>query len=177
MALSRTECLQHVLLREREPRSIVRFSSEAYRPFDGFSRLNGRPNPHKGFCEKAMVDNNAEPSGKLETSLVNLALEAWRLARLFSKVIAKLDAGEGSRYANQVSYFQARLDENLGAAGLRLVNIEGQVFDAGMAAAPLNISDFSAEDELLVDQMIEPIIMGPHGIKREGTVILKRIRA
>lgn len=124
-----------------------------------------------------MVDSVVERSGNLETSLVNVALEAWRLARLFSKVIAKLDAGEGNRYANQVSYFQARLNENLGAAGLTLVNIEGQVFDPGMAATPLNISDFSAEEELLVDQMIEPIIMGPQGIKREGTVLLRRIRA
>jgi hypothetical protein len=43
-----------------------------------------------------------------------------------------------------------------------------------MAATALNIGDFGPYDILLVDQMVEPIIMGDAGIVRMGTVMLRR---
>ena len=46
-----------------------------------------------------------------------------------------------------------------------------------MAASALNVGDFGPEDLLLVDQMVEPIIMGPTGLRKEGTVMLRRVQA
>jgi len=109
--------------------------------------------------------------------LIELAVESWRFSRLFSKVLTKLDAGESTRYVNQVRYFQKRVEQSLEAIGLKLVNVEGQPFDAGMAATAINIADFDAEDVLLVDQMLEPIIMGPDGLHKQGTVMLRKARA
>jgi len=43
-----------------------------------------------------------------------------------------------------------------------------------MAATALNIADFGADDHLLVDQMLEPIIMGADGLVRAGTVMLRK---
>jgi hypothetical protein len=111
---------------------------------------------------------------KIERSLIDIAVEGWRFSRLFTRLLSKLDAGESSRYVNQLRYFQNRLEENLDAAGFRLINLEGQLFDAGMAATALNISDFDPNDPLLIEQMIEPIIMGPDGLKKQGTVLLRR---
>lgn len=111
----------------------------------------------------------------LEKSLLNIAVETWRLTRLFERVLTKLDAGEGARYIGQIRYLNQKLEENLDAAGLKLVNVEGQLFDPGMAASALNLGDFEPDDQLLVDQMVEPIIMGPRGIKKEGTVMLRRM--
>ena len=54
-----------------------------------------------------------------------------------------------------------RSRSSLDASGLKLVNVEGQLFDPGMAASALNIGDFGPDDDLFVDQMVEPIIMGP----------------
>ena len=88
----------------------------------------------------------------------------------------KLDAGEAGRYVNQLRYFQKKVEQNLDAAGLKLVNVEGHVFDPGMAASPLNIEDFGPEEALLVDQMVEPIIMGPDGLKKQGTVMLRKVK-
>lgn len=111
----------------------------------------------------------------LEKSLLNIAVETWRLTRLFERVLTKLDAGEGARYIGQIRYSNQKLEENLDAAGLKLVNVEGQPFDPGMAASALNLGDFDPGDQLLVDHMVEPIIMGPGGIKKEGTVMLRRM--
>lgn len=112
-----------------------------------------------------------------EQSLIALAVESWRLARLFTRVVDKLDAGEAGRYVNQLRYFHKKVDEILQVSGLKLVSVEGQPFEPGMAASALNLGDFGPDDALLVDQMVEPIIMGPDGLKRQGTVMLRRVSA
>lgn len=109
-----------------------------------------------------------------ETLLIDTAVESWRFSRLFARVIGKLDAGEATRYVNQLRFFQRRIEENLATAGLTLVNVEGQPFDTGMAASALNLGDFGPDDELLVEQMVEPIIMGNDGLKKTGTVMLRQ---
>ena len=121
-----------------------------------------------------MTTERSDPFTRLEQSLITIAVESWRLSRLFDRVIQKLDAGEADRYVNQLRYFQKKVSESLDSTGLKLVNIEGQPFDPGMAAAALNIDDFGPDDVLLVDQMIEPIIMGTEGLKKQGTVLLRR---
>ena len=112
---------------------------------------------------------------QLERSLIDIAVESWRFSRLFGKVVSKLDAGESGRYINQLRYFQKKVEENLDSAGLKLVNVEGQPYDAGTAASALNLDDFGPDDLLLVDQMLEPIIMGPNGLRKQGTVMLKKV--
>lgn len=112
----------------------------------------------------------------LEQSLIEISVESWRFMRLFSRLVNKLDAGEASRYVNQLRYFQKKVEENLESSGLKLVDVEGHPFDPGMAASALNIGDFGPDDHLLVEQMVEPIIMGPEGLKRQGTVMLRKVQ-
>ena len=114
---------------------------------------------------------------QLERSLIDIAVESWRFSRLFGKVVSKLDAGESGRYINQIRYFQKKVEESLDSNGLKLVNVEGQPYDAGMAASALNLGDFGPDDVLLVEQMLEPIIMGPKGLRKEGTVMLRKVEA
>lgn len=85
-----------------------------------------------------------------------------------------MDAGESQRYANQLRFFVKQLEENLEAAGLKIANVEGLPFDPGIAATPLNIEDFNTDEILIIDQMVEPIILGPEGVLRTGTVILRK---
>jgi len=113
----------------------------------------------------------------LERSLIDMAVESWRFARLFGRLVSKLDAGEGARYVNQLRYFQKKLEDSLEASGLKIVNVEGQPFDPGMAASAINIGDFGPDDILLVDQMVEPIIMGSEGLRKQGTVMLRKVAA
>ena len=87
----------------------------------------------------------------------------------------KLDAGEQSRYKSQFRWFLKKVEESLVEADLRLVNVEGHPFDPGMAATPLNIEEFDASDTLMVDQMLEPIIMGKEGLVKTGTVTLRKV--
>jgi hypothetical protein len=124
-----------------------------------------------------MIDLDNHSFDRIEKSLIDIAVESWRLSRLFTRLIAKLDAGESNRYINQLRYFQNKLTESLDAAGLRLVNVEGHIFDPGMAASALNLGDFGPHDTLEVEQMLEPIIMGADGLKKQGTVMLRKVTA
>ena len=126
---------------------------------------------------KAMTTEQDACNDQMQRSLIDMAVESWRFSRLFSRVVNKLDAGEAGRYVNQLRYFQKKVEESLDASGLKLVNVEGQPFDPGMAASPLNIGDFGPDDQLLVDQMVEPIIMGPEGLRKQGTVMLRKVHA
>lgn len=119
------------------------------------------------------IENNEH----LEQSLIDIAVDSWRFSRLFGKIVSKLDAGESGRYANQLRYFQKKIEESLESTGLKLVNLEGQPYDPGMAASALNVGDFGPDDVLLVDQMVEPIIMGSHGLRKQGTIMLRKVES
>ena len=123
------------------------------------------------------MTQQTESDEQMEQSLIDIAVESWRFSRLFGKIVSKLDAGESGRYLNQLRYFQKRVEESLDANGLKLVNVEEQPYDVGMAVSALNLGDFGPDDVLFVDQMLEPIIMGPSGLRKQGTVMLRKVEA
>ena len=108
-------------------------------------------------------------------AVVSLAIESWRFGRVFDRLLTKLDAGEQTRYKSQFRWFIKKVEEALEQAELRIVNVEGHPFDPGIAATPLNIEEFDAKDALVVDQMLEPIIMGKEGLVKTGTVTLRKL--
>ena len=114
---------------------------------------------------------NTEPID-LKQPYLELAIESWRFAKLFARITSKMDLNEANRYSNQLRYFQKRLDDSLQVIDMKLVNLEGQLYDPGMAASPLNIADFGPDDKLIVSQMVEPLVMGPNGIVKPATVML-----
>jgi len=123
-----------------------------------------------------MTDKEQIPDVRtLTKSLIDMAVESWRFGRVFERVMMKLDAREQTRYQGQLRWFMKQIEESLTEAGLRIVNVEGHPFDPGVAATPLNIEEFEADDTLVVDQMLEPIIMGDDGVIRTGTVILRKV--
>jgi hypothetical protein len=121
-----------------------------------------------------MNSNTTGPSDGLRQPFIDIVIESWRFSKLFSRVLLKLDPSDAGRYSNQQRYFLKRLDDSLAIAGLKIVSLEGQSYDPGMAASPLNIEDFGPEDRLVVDQMVEPVVLGPDGIIKSGTVMLRK---
>jgi len=124
-----------------------------------------------------MSDNNHTTTTPeaMRDALISMAVESWRFGRVFERLLMKLDAEEQNRYKSQFRWFTKKVEEALEQADLRIVNVEGYPFDPGMAATPLNIEDFDATDALMVDQMIEPIIMGKEGLIKTGTVTLRKV--
>ncbi len=119
--------------------------------------------------------NNASTDDAERKALIDISVEGWRFARVFGRLISKLDAGEAPRYANQARYFLKKIDDGLEGFGLRIVSLEGQPYDPGMAVSALNIADFGPNDILIIEQTVEPVVMGPEGLVRSGTVMLSKV--
>ena len=111
----------------------------------------------------------------MQDVVVGLAIESWRVGRVFERLLQKLDAGEQNRYRSQFRWFIKKVEEALEQADLRIVKVEGHPFDPGMAATPLNIDEFEPKDALIVEQMLEPIIMGKEGLIKTGIVTLRKV--
>lgn len=112
---------------------------------------------------------------KLKDNLVSIASELFRFEKVFKKAIGKLEIEDQNKYVSQFAWFEKKVIKALDESGSHLVNIEGQIYDPGMAVTPLNIEDFETDDVLYVVQMMEPIIMNDDGVVKTGTVILGRI--
>ena len=118
-------------------------------------------------------DKDTRPIGTAQI-IAGLAVEAWRFDKTFQTVVGKLDAGEQSRFLGQHRWFLKRLVESLDQLNLRIPALENLPYEAGMPITALNIADFQSGEELVVDQIIEPVIMGPDGLVRTGIATLRR---
>ena len=112
---------------------------------------------------------------KLQQSLVSIASELFRFQHVFEKAVSKLAIDEQNKYMSQYAWFSKKVVKALTDANLKPLNLEGQLYDPGMAVTPLNIDDFEPDDPLYIMQMIEPIIMQDDIVLKTGTVILGRV--
>ena len=126
----------------------------------------------KEAAEKRAVERNVEGH---KDAIINLAIESWRFAKIYERVLTRLDTNQTQRYTRQLQQFVKKAEESLEEVGLRIVNVEGYPYDPGMAATPLNIEHFEPEDHLVVDKMLEPIIMEGTVLAKTGTVTLRRV--
>jgi len=106
--------------------------------------------------------------------VVEVSVLLWRLARLTERVASRLDPNEQVRFLGQVRFILSQNEDRLAAKGLSLVSIEGHPFEPGMAAEARNLEEFDPDEPLVVDQVLEPVVVGPHGLVREGVVLLRR---
>lgn len=111
---------------------------------------------------------------KLKTNLISIASELFRFQRVFAKAISKLDMEEQSKYSSQYTWFSKKVTKALDDAGLRVVSVDGQQYDPGIAVTPLNLEDFETDDILYVEHTMEPIIMEGDAVVKTGTVLLRR---
>ena len=110
----------------------------------------------------------------LETTLASLAIESWRLSKSFERLLLKSDPMEQRKYKSKLSWFNKKLTETLEEANLKFINLENQKYDTGAAVTAINLDDFKPDDDLEIDQMIEPIVMSNEGVLRAGTVVLRK---
>src|SRR5574344_2745395 len=110
----------------------------------------------------------------LPSSIISMAVESWRFKRVFQKAMEKLDIIEREKYMGQYNWFLKKVNLALDEANLRIVNVEGQRFEIGMSVIPLNIEEFDSNENLIVEQMQEPIIMNDEKVMKLGSVILGR---
>ena len=133
-------------------------------------------------CRELQVIESQKPTTEMLTqSILDMYVEFWRFQRTFLRILDKLDVGEKSRYRSQFAWFKKKLDGEDGAlsvAQITVVNLEGKPYSPGISATPINIDEFEAADDLIVDQTLVPTFMGPGGIiVKTGTVRLRKAKS
>ena len=121
--------------------------------------------------EDSMPDESADG---YKEAIIKLATESWHFTTVYQRMLTILDASEHRKYTSQLRWHIKKMEESLEEGGLRIVNVEGQPYDPGMAVTPVNIEDFDADAPLVVNRMLKPIIMEGTTLAKMGRVTLKR---
>lgn len=115
---------------------------------------------------------NAESLAK---TVVAISVEVWRFKNVFERLILYLPPSERPRYAGQYAWFNRKIKEALNESGIRIIDLKGQEFSAAATPAfPVNLQEFSEDDVLIIDQILEPMILSGDKILNAGTVVLKK---
>ena len=114
----------------------------------------------------------------LKDSIIAIAIEYWRLSKVLERLLNTVDANESKRYQGKIRWFFKKTEEALEKAGLKIVNCEGNRYDPGIPASPINLDDFQPDDRLYITQMLEPVIVDAEGnVVKTGTIALGRVEA
>ena len=130
----------------------------------------------KGDAEKSTPEESMpeKSTDGYKEAIIKLATESWHFTTVYQRMLTILDASEHRKYTSQLRWHVKKMEESLEEGGLRIVNVEGQPYDPGMAVIPSNIEDFDADVPLVVSRMLEPIIMEGTVLTKMGRVTLKR---
>jgi len=107
-------------------------------------------------------------------ALLRVSVEGWRLIRTVERFQRQLDADQQRRIGSRISYFDRLLTDELANLGYSLIDFRGQPFGPQIAASAVNVDEFAPSDSLVVDQTVEPAVIGPDGLLRMGTVTLRK---
>lgn len=115
--------------------------------------------------------NDGQPSTDSET-LVQLALEMWKLLRAFERVLSEMPEEKAGKRRAQLRYSKSKLDTLLDNAGLRILLFDGQKYSANLPISPLNSEEVDGPGDSFVESTIEPTIIGDNSIFHTGKVML-----
>jgi len=107
-------------------------------------------------------------------AIISLAKESFRFNATFENMLRKLDEPNQKRYKSSYPWFKKKIQDVIEEAGLQIVDLTDQKYEPGMSVTIMNMGDFDEDDELFIDQMIEPIITNKSGLVSSGVVLLRR---
>ena len=113
-------------------------------------------------------------------AVVDLLSESWRLNQATRKLAIRLaDEKIKKKTLNQVSRFDKHFQAATAEFGLEVLDFTGTEFETGLPITPINIDDFAANENLIVEAMIEPTIKiasSAEIVKRGAAVLGRRIK-
>lgn len=119
-------------------------------------------------------DQNEPMAPALPDEYITMAVESWKLARTFNNLLKTMNSEQQKYYTSLLSGFSKAAGDYMEISGLSFVSLEGQYFNPNMTIKAVNLEEFTAQDLLVIDRMLEPIVMGKDTVLRAGTVLLRK---
>ncbi len=122
---------------------------------------------------------DSDEQAKARSALLTVCTEGWRLLRSFERAALKLDVADQKRMGAQIGFFARQIAESLRTCGLRIENLEGHRFDPGLAVTALNLDEFTPDEHLVIETMLEPQLVSVDSgvVVRWGKVVLSKSAA
>lgn len=108
-------------------------------------------------------------------AVAQLCTEYWKLAKATRRALEGLTGGDRRRLEGQLNFSDRQLSLIVSQLGFRLVEFEGEIYHAGLAATADNAADYSDDVDLIVSKTLEPTVMAEMTIVRLGRVIVEPI--
>lgn len=108
--------------------------------------------------------------------LCELIVEIYRLRNSYENLINKVENINLEKKKNQniLRFFDKKLLNILQGNNITIVDLTGKEYDFGMAVTPLNLEDFKEENNLFIEQMLEPIIIKDSVVIKQGICLLNK---
>lgn len=112
---------------------------------------------------------------EMQQGVVTMAVEAYRLNAFVKSLVPRIaDERLLKRLTNQIARFDKMFAEGLNTAGLEWIDVTGHEYDPGLPVEPINMEEFTENDELIIEVMLEPVvkIKDSTEIIKKGIVVL-----
>lgn len=110
-------------------------------------------------------------------ALASLATEVWRLFDLTQSLAQTVrDSRMQRRTHNSLQRFVKHYPEYLAKLGVEIIDYTGAEYETGQPVSPLNLQDFTDDDTLIIEKILEPTVkyIGSADIIKTGVVVLGR---
>lgn len=110
-----------------------------------------------------------------EIIIAEFIVEEYRFMKFYVSAVNKLFPEEQKKYISAYRFHVDKISEIAQRAKLRIQSFEGTDYDEGLPVVPLNADEFEKSDILMIQQTIEPAIIGANGNAiKQGSVILTK---
>ena len=111
---------------------------------------------------------------KIINSFATLAGDYWRLLRSYERLIAESSPENHNRLKSNYRNAERRLSSAINDHDIKIISYEGKDYTPNLAVTVVNGDEFDDNEELIINQMIEPIIMLGDRVLSMGKVILSK---
>ena len=108
-----------------------------------------------------------------QTTIANLALEYWKLLRMFDRVLPNYPPDKQLKLKSQVKYAKSRLDGILEEVNMRLMVYDGETYSPNLPVTVLNLSEYGEDNIPVIEQTLSPTIVCDGKIILMGQVVLE----
>lgn len=110
--------------------------------------------------------------------IVEFIVEEYRFLKSYVSLMGKLMKDELPKYTSVYNFHINKINEIMEKKNLRIVDLVGKLYDDGLSVNPLNLEDFDKNDNLIIEQVLEPLIVSVTDGKiiKRGTVMLTRAK-
>lgn len=117
----------------------------------------------------------------MEDSFIELLIENFKIERVLNNILDEMYNSNDSnimrkteKYIRQINWFKNKNKELKEKNNIEITNLEGQKYKEGLAVEVLNKEDLTGDEDIIISQMIEPIVMKDGNILKLGKIIIEK---